>query len=201
MRSTGREKVSIPTKKIEKTQRQQQQSTAPIANKAGVARTINDLLLQIAIPANQMGTGASRGFALANYVNKILNPQLPTAAGVSAPALLPSPQAVAKFYRPSAIANLPPLVRKVESTFASPTSRYGNFLENTDRIQQEMARRFLSQFTRGERQAAYGALGGTGRAPLTSGYDTGRYIMPAAKTAASATIKPQTMSPSAGMIY
>jgi len=154
LRTTGQEKISTPSKKIQAAQRKE--ASAGVVN-GGTLNTLRDLLLHMAIPANQMGTAANRAFALANYVNKILAPRMPTTPGIGAPALLPPSST--KFFGPSPVGEL-------GRTPAGPAG-YRTFLENTEKLQKEMAQRFLSQLLRGERQAAFGALGGLGRAPLT----------------------------------
>jgi len=198
--SSGKTKVSTPTKRINKARGIDQESLAPIGMGGKVPATIADLLLQIAIPARQIGTGTGRAFTFANYLNQLLRPQMPTAPGLGAPALLPESKDVGKFYTPSAIANLPPLVKRVEDSFASPLAKYGTFLENTDKIQKELAQRFLAQFSRGERPAAYGVLGGTGRTPIISGYEN-KYSLPAPRSATSATVRPQAPTFNAATIY
>jgi hypothetical protein len=196
----GQTKISTPAKKINKAKNIDQESLAPMGTGQKTPATISDLLLQIAVPAKQIGAGADKTFTFVNYLNQILRPQMPTAPGLGAPALLPDSQAVGKFYTPSAISNLPPLVKRVEDSFESPLAKYGTFLENTDKIQKDLAQRFLSQFSRGERPAVYGVLGGTGRAPVISNYEN-RFSLPAPKSATSAVVKAQIPTFSATTIY
>jgi hypothetical protein len=200
LRSMGMTKMSPATKKVKQAKEAAKESTAPIGEKGNVGQTIADLLLQIAVPSNQMGTAQNRAFALANYVNNILRPRMASAPGISAPALLPDAAATQKLYQPSAITNLPPLVQRMDATFVSPLSKYKTFMENTEKVQKEMAAKILAQLTRGERPAAYGALGGLGRAPLTSGYEADSYRLPAPKTATTSTIRPQTPTVGVAMI-
>jgi len=188
--SGGKTKMSTPAKKINKAMNTDQESLAPFGADAKTPSTISNLLLQIAMPAGQVGAGGNKALALANYLNQILRPKLPTAPGLGAPALLPDSKDVGKFYSPSSIANLPPLVKGVESSFEQPLSKYGNFLENTDKIQKQMAQKFLSQFSRGERPAAYSAMGGTGKIPIISGY-TEKYSLPAPRSATTSTVRAQ----------
>ncbi len=198
--SSGQTKMSTPAKKMNKARIIDQQSLAPMRTGVKTPATLGDLLLQIAIPAKQIGTGTDKAFTFANYLNQILRPKLPTAPGLGAPALLPDSQDVGKFYTPSAIANLPPLVKRVEDSFQSPLAKYGTFLENTDKIQKDLAQRFLAQFSRGERGAAYASMGGMGNTPIISGYDR-KYVLPAPRSTTSASIRAQTPSFSATTVY
>ncbi len=197
---SGKTKLSAAGKKIEKARRLDQESLAPFNQQQKTRATLGDLLLQIAVPARHMGAGGDKAFTFANYLNSLLRPQLSTAPGLGAPALLPDPRTVSKFYTPSAIANLPPTVRGAESLFQSPLAKRGAFVENTERIQKELAERFLAQFARGERPAAYGVLGGRGRVPLTAGHEKGKFSLPAPKSATAASIRPQTPSFNAATI-
>jgi hypothetical protein len=196
----GQTKTSTPAKKIDKAVQTDQESLAPIGTNGKTSATIGDLLLQMIIPAAQMGTATDKTFAFTNYLNQILRPSMPTTPGLGAPALLPEPDAVGKFYTPSAIANLPPLVNNIESSFQSPLAKYGTFLENTDKIQKQLAQQFLQQFSHGERPAAYASMGGTGDTPIVSNYQN-KFAIAAPRSATTATINPQTPRINAATIY
>jgi len=187
----GKTKLSSSGKKMDKARKIDRESLAPIGGKNRAAATIGDLLLQISLPPGQITPGGNKAFALANYLSGILRPKLPTTPGIGAPALLPDHKNVSRFYKPSAIANLPSITKSVESTFESPLSKSRTFLENTAKIQKDLAERFLSQFNRGER-GAYAAIGGRGGSPLTAGYKTSEYILPTPDSATSVAVKAQS---------
>jgi len=200
---TGKTKMSSSANKRNVAMTKDRESLAPMGQQQKSRSTIGDLLLQIAVPPGQVGVGEDKAFTFANYLNGLLRPQMPTAPGVGAPALLPDPRTIQKFNVPSAIANLPPILKRPEESFESPLAKYGTFMENTARIQKELAKRFLAQFNRGERGAAYSALGARGKAPLVSKYDenTSSYRLPAPKSATTSEIRPQRPTFNAATIY
>ena len=198
--SNGQVKMPAAAKKVAETNKQQIQNIQPSGGQSQTQKVTGDLSLQVAIPARHMGTGVNRALALTNFLNNILRPKLQTQPSFGKTTLLPAPEAVGKFYSPSAIANLPPLVRKVEDTMRAPTHQM--FTEDTQGIQKTMLEEFLKKFMRGERPAANAAVGQMGSTPrLTADYQNKQFYVPPAKEIAYAAIKPQTPSVDKAFIF
>jgi hypothetical protein len=191
--SNGQVKIPAAAKKVAQTTKQQVENVRQIGGRPQVQKVTEDLALQVAIPARHMGTGVNRAMALTNFLNSVLRPRMETQPTFGKTTLLPSPEAVGNFYTPSAIANLPPLMQKVENVMKMPMRQM--FTEDTGAMQKQMMEEFLKKFMRGERPAANAAMGSLGATPrLTADYQNKQFYIPPTQELSYSAIKPQTPS-------
>lgn len=141
---------------------------------------VQGLPLRIALPTQQLGEGADKIFAFANYLSQILRPSSPPPAQLASQTFLPEMTADLQGATPSAIANLPPLAPDAKSAFEEATDFYSKFFKNEAGIQGALAKDFLAQYARKEEDRGPGLRGFS--LPLVSKY-VDAYQLPTAQNA------------------